>query len=65
MLKELLFMLLGINKKNQKVQEIKRDLQIETNAIIKTTNKLNTAIKTKGVTYDISFATGKIKKYGI
>lgn len=58
MLKEILFWLLGIDKKNEQVKEMKREVSQSTTTLIRKTNKLNNSIIERGITSDIARATG-------
>lgn len=58
MFKELLFKLLGIDKQNEQVKEMKAEVKQETTNLIRQTNKLNHAIIKATITGDIARATG-------
>lgn len=58
MMKELLFKLLGIDKQNEQIKEMKAEVKQETTNLVRQTNKLNALIIQQGVTSDIARATG-------
>lgn len=50
--------MLGIDKKNQEVREIKQEVKHEVVAVTKTYNKINRLMVKEGITLDIARAMG-------
>ena len=57
-MRNLILAMLGIDKKNQEVREIKQEVKHEVVAVTKTYNKINRLMVKEGITLDIARAMG-------